>query len=374
MPGRPSSISNHLRERKAEIATVWVSLVRVELPELADLDQQTLLDHLPEFLDGLADWVDGDTRAARTKFTALIEGHAVQRLQRGIDLATLTKEYALLRSTIIRDLMVIPSSQLIIEQLARVNEGLDEAIHGAVRRYAHLRDQVRDRFIGILAHDLRNPLNGIAMASLHLADAKREDLQTLAVTMHRSAQRMSRMIADVIDLVRGHLGGGGLPVTLAAGDLGDITGEAVEELRLAHPRRSISLDLRGDLRGRWDRDRVLQLISNLVGNAIQHGEDPITVQVRESGDRRSLVLLVHNCGPVIPAELLSTLFDPLRLEMSDTRAGLGLGLYIVRQIALAHGAHCDVTSSAERGTTFTVTWPRALEATHERPIHAPASH
>lgn len=374
MPPRPSSISAHLRDRKAEIATVWDSLIRVEVPELATLGRHELLDHLPEFLDGLADWVDGDTKAARAKFATLSEGHAVQRFQRDIDLATLTREYALLRSTIIRDLMSIPSSQLMLEQLARVNEGLDEAIHGAVRRYAHLRDQIRDRFIGILAHDLRNPLNGIAMASVHLPTASKEDLEKLAETMRRSAIRMSRMIADVIDMVRGQLGGS-LPVIPAPANLGEIARDAISELQLAHPNRSISLRLQGDLHARVDHDRVVQLISNLVGNAIQHGEDPITVTVSEAPDKRSLVLAVHNRGPAIPTEKLSKLFDPLRLEDTDTRAGLGLGLYIVRQIALAHSARCDVTSNAEDGTTFTVTWPRSLlETQRERPAHAPPSH
>jgi hypothetical protein len=130
-----SSLSVHLRARKNEIATVWESLVRATVPALASLERSALLDHLPEFLEGLAHWIEGDTTSARSAFSALAEGHALQRLGYGIDLVTLTREYMLLRSTILRELMAAPAGEQGRELMVRLNEGIDEAIHEGVRRY-----------------------------------------------------------------------------------------------------------------------------------------------------------------------------------------------------------------------------------------------
>jgi signal transduction histidine kinase len=355
-----NAISAHLRTSKRAVVEAWELLVRTELLPLVVLDRSALLDHLPEFIEGLARWVEGDAEAARSAFTALAEGHAAQRLHNGIDLETLTREYALLRSTIMRELLAVPTSEQIREPMVRVNEGLDVAIHESVRRYTHLRDRVRDRFVGILAHDLRNPLGAISMASATImarTGQTGDELHRLGVTISRSAERMARMIDDVIEFARGHLGGG-IPVVLAPGDLGDLARQAVDELRIGHPERRITFDASGDLRGQWDRDRVIQAVSNLISNALQYGHDPIAIVVREAEDRQSITLTVNNQGPPIAAERLSHLFDPLQLETSSTRRGLGLGLYIVRQIALAHGAHCEVSSTEEEGTTFSVHWPR----------------
>ena len=170
---------------------------------------------------------------------------------------------------------------------------------------------------------------------------------------------MTRMIHDVIEFARGQLGGA-IPITLISGHLGDITREAVNELRIGHPDRVITLNETGDLRGRWDRDRVVQVVSNLVANALAYGEDPIAVLVTEAKDGEELRLSVNNRGPVIATDRLAVLFDPLRQETSDdARGGLGLGLYIVRHVALAHGARCEVSSTEADGTTFSVIWPRA---------------
>jgi hypothetical protein len=132
-------ISQYLRARKHEIAHSWESCVRAEVAALDGLDRSALIDHMPEFIEGLAGWIEGDTGAARAGFGALAEGHALQRLGHGIDLATLTTEYMVLRTTILRELMAVPSSEQAREWMMRVNEGIDAAVHEAVRRY----DQVR---------------------------------------------------------------------------------------------------------------------------------------------------------------------------------------------------------------------------------------
>jgi signal transduction histidine kinase len=237
---------------------------------------------------------------------------------------------------------------------------MDQAVNEAVKRYTMQRDRVRDRFIGILAHDLRNPLNTIAAAAgrvVSLAGGPGDERHRTGAMILRATERMARMIHDVIEFARGHLGGG-IPVALKPADLGEMCREVVDELHAAHPHRDLLITCTGDLAGYWDRDRVLQAMSNLVGNAIQHGTDPVRVLVEEVEDRQFIRTTVSNGGRAIPSEQLATIFDPFKNREPSSRGGLGLGLYIVRAVALAHGAQCVVQSSEGEGTRFTITWPR----------------
>lgn len=344
-------LSDHLRERKQAICDAWMAAVRAEMPQLDELDRSAVVDHLPEFVDGLGHWIDGDRDSARGGFDALVAGHALQRLGYGVDLATLTREYAIER----RVLLAEARDHATVDEVIALNEGMDEAILAAVRRYMEERDRLRDRFIGILGHDLRTPLNAIAMASSVLLGDPDEAKKKLGQTIARSSDRMTRMVRDVIDFARGNLGEG-IPVALVECDLGDICEDAIAELRIAHPGRKISVEVEGDLLGYFDLDRVMQAMSNVIGNAIQHGEDPIEVSVREASDRQSITTRVRNRGRAIPEEERGRLFDPYQ-RGTGPAAGLGLGLYIVQQIALAHGARCEVSSDTQT-TTVSIVWPR----------------
>lgn len=360
---RSNPVSEHIRNAASKIVELWTAAVAAELPRLAALERSAIINHLPEFMIGLANFIDQTLPVDGGTFTTLLEGHARQRLTNGIDLSTLIQEYALLRSVLMRVLRDVPTTPEIRDPMIRLDEGLDTAVRAAVQSYATLRDQTRDRFIGILAHDLRTPLSAVMTGANYLtAITESDDVKhRVAVAIEQSATRMARLIDDIFEFARGTLGGT-IPVQFREGDLGELAAIAVAELKVAHPKRDLRLELIGDLRGRWDADRILQVVSNLVANAFRHGADPVTVTVREGTSREELVLEVNDRGPPLPAERIRQLFDPTRLEVSKTRAGLGLGLYIVRQIALAHGARCDVQSSEAEGTTFTVRWPRALSA------------
>lgn len=352
-------ISDRLRARKQNISDKWETEVRDQIPRLRPLDSHTLCNHLPELLEALAKWIEGDEAGARDGFDALAEGHAVQRLGYGVDLATLTREYALLRSVLFRDCLVPAILESSPETLAQLNDGLDEAILQAVRRYALGRDEVRDRFIGILAHDLRNPLNTIAIAAERLLARANGDERVFhtARIIARSTDRMTRMIAQVISVAQEHLGGG-IPIALEPGDLGEICRETVDELATGHPERDVRIEVYGNVEGVWDRDRVIQAMSNLVGNALQHGLDPIRVIVREAVDRQSISTTVSNAGHAPTTEEVSAMFDPFRAT-SARRGGLGLGLYIVRAIARAHGARISTRQGEDgEGFLFTIIWPR----------------
>jgi PAS domain S-box-containing protein len=225
----------------------------------------------------------------------------------------------------------------------------------------------RDQMVGILGHDLRNPLGAVrALATLLL---RREDLPESAresvAEIGRAGQRMLEMIGTLLDFTRSRFGGG-LPVVPAAMDLAEVCRRVVGELRAAGRGGRIELDLRGNGRGTWDPGRIAQVVSNLVSNALEHGAKDGAVRVSLRGDGDDATLAVTNAGPPIPRELASVMFEPFcqgsALRDAAHARGLGLGLYIVRQVVSAHGGTISVDSSAERGTTFTVRLPRALAA------------
>lgn len=219
----------------------------------------------------------------------------------------------------------------------------------------------REEFIGILGHDLRTPLGAIlGSAHLLLRQGNLNEPQAKAVArIARSADRMSRMISDVLDFTQARLGGG-FSLARRDTDLSEVCRQAVDELLVAHPERRIDVAESGACHGVWDPDRLAQVVSNLVANAIKYGdaETPVRVTIDGSGDD-VVTLRVANEGKTIPPEMIPVLFRPF------TRAGtadgetksLGLGLYIVKQIVDAHGGAIEVTS-LDRVTTATVRLPR----------------
>lgn len=216
--------------------------------------------------------------------------------------------------------------------------------------------QLNETFVGILGHDLRNPLNAL-VAGLDLLST-----ETLSATGHnalermqRAATRMENMISELLDLTYARLAPGlGLARSRDEIDLRELLGRTIEELRAAHQREIL---LEGPpCTARGDAERLLQLFSNLIGNAIVHGTANTPITARIATESREAVVEVHNHG-AIPRELADTLFEPFQ-RARRTSGGLGLGLYIAQQIAQAHGGRVEVASSEREGTRFTVHLPR----------------
>jgi signal transduction histidine kinase len=170
---------------------------------------------------------------------------------------------------------------------------------------------------------------------------------------------MKRLIEDLLDLTRARLGGG-IPVHRERIDLGNVCRETVEEARALHADRKIELEIDGDVTGEWDPARLSQMLANLVSNALQHGDEGAPVVVKATGRTANVEIVVHNNGPVIPERLRGRLFEPMvRASEPDSRSGgLGLGLFIVREIVTAHHGEVEVSSTIEEGTTFRVRLPR----------------
>lgn len=234
-----------------------------------------------------------------------------------------------------------------------------------------LEDTVRQNelFAAVLAHDLRNPLGAI-MTAAHLALRRQEGeaagSKQNAKPLGRiisSGERMTAMIDQLLDFARVR-SGGGIEIHPRPSDLSELCAQAVGELELARPDCKIRRSLTGDQSGTWDPDRLLQVLSNLIGNAGQHGDPRVGVSIRIDGDERDHVTVtVENAG-VIPESLLPHIFDAFRStrHRRDQSRGLGLGLYIVREIVRAHGGTVEVTSSETAGTRFTIRLPRHASA------------
>jgi signal transduction histidine kinase len=218
--------------------------------------------------------------------------------------------------------------------------------------------ELREQFIAVLGHDLRNPLAAIAMGATML-QRKSHDPAAVASTaqrIERSARRMSGLINDVLDFARGRLGSG-IGVEFAeTTTLGLSLEGVVAELREAHPDRQVVSDIAVDAPLRCDPERIQQLLSNLLGNALSHGlaSAPVRVGAWLEGD--DVVIEVHNAGEPIPADRIDKVFAPF-WRQTAAREGLGLGLYICSQIARSHGGRLAVSSSAADGTTFAAHLP-----------------
>ena len=216
------------------------------------------------------------------------------------------------------------------------------------QRYARLMEV----FISVLTHDLRNPLTAIIAASRMLKPGH-DDTARSAQRIRQSADRMARLIDQLLDFSRIRMGAG-LPLDLREIDLAPLGQQVLAELEVAYPERRIRLEERGSLAGTWDRDRLAQLLSNLGGNACQHGDDyPVEITL-DGSDATVVRIAVVNRGS-IPDELIPDLFEPGARQGAS--GGLGLGLYIAQQIASAHGGSIEVTSSATT-TRFLVELPR----------------
>ncbi len=222
----------------------------------------------------------------------------------------------------------------------------------------------RERFIAILAHDLRTPLTALRLGSQILTrrSVTESVAKDIGLRIEATTKRMDRMIADLLDFTRSRQGGG-MPVFLTDADLEPICRGVIEEVQLAVPHRTITFESHGNTRGRCDVGRVQQILSNLVSNAVDYSPEGAVVRVTLRGIESTIALEVQNPGEVIPAETLLALFDPFRRGASESTSsrrsrGLGLGLYIVEQIARAHGGRVVARSTEESGTSFTVTLPK----------------
>jgi phosphoserine phosphatase RsbU/P len=223
-----------------------------------------------------------------------------------------------------------------------------------------LRDRAlfAEQMVGIVSHDLRNPLSAILMGIQLLGRTEGERRARVVGHVRTSAERAQRLIEELLDFTKARVGQG-LSVKLGPIDLHEITAQVVDELMLAFPDRVITHLSSGSGECIADPDRLAQLIGNLVSNAATYGRPGTPIVVRSEVDSANALLTVHNQGEPIPPALLATVFEPMvrGVPEGSSARNVGLGLFIVNEIAKAHGGAMEVTSSSAEGTTFTLRFP-----------------
>lgn len=374
----PSPLASLLRRRKDDLIQRWT--VRVlndpDVPQANRLDRPRLIDHIPEILDVLIRGLErrtgetGEESGRSVGVSAPAERHAQLRILHGYSLAEALRELSHLRCALI-ELRFEEGVVLEAEEILMLHSTIDEMMGlGAVevermsRVAAEEEIAFRDYFMAILGHDLRNPLNSIvfSVATLMKDDDAASPRTKALRRISAATERIGHMLDDLMDLSRSRLGGG-LPLNVCPTNMGVVCAGVVEEFEGARQTVPLVLETRGDLDGLWDSHRLMQLVSNLVGNAIEFSTPgaPVRVSAEDSGP--AVLVRVHNEGRPIPSDVLPTLFDPFRQGSQEGRerrgVGLGLGLFIAQQIARAHGGSIKVESEEGSGTTFTARLPRS---------------
>ena len=361
------------------IIAEWEKFART-VPIAENMDRAALRDHVVDLLKFIAKdlethqtaWEQSEKSKGRqdsedTKDSPG-EKHAEQRFTGGFDTVEMLSEFRALRASVIklwdRD---ETQTERDFKDLVRFNEAIDQIMTESLARYSEKINDARTLFLGTLMHDLRNPLNAILMSAqflLHLGNMDNKQIQLIS-QIEASTGRITNLVSALIDEVRIRLGKG-VPLSPAPMNMEEAVHQAVREIRAANPQRRVSLVTAGNLEGQWDNDRIGQMLSNLMGNAIQHGipEEEISVEAKEIPD--GIMISVKNQGVPIPKALLPMIFDPLTRGMGKAQAqsasgSLGLGLFITKGIIEAHGGKIIVESTEAGGTIFTVQLPRAVQ-------------
>lgn len=272
-------------------------------------------------------------------------------------------------SDVFHDLAVFPAADRrkyereLLAEKKRAQESLESERKAqvALEQAAQQRAIFGEQLVGIVSHDLRTPLSVIILGANVLASNEMSPVQSRTLArMTAAANRATRLIADLLDFTQSRLGGG-LKMQKSESDLHGIVADAADELKAAWPGRMIEHRQLGAGLAYVDPDRFVQIVTNLASNALTYGTAEREVTITSSMNEHRATVSVHNWGPTIPTTLRQHIFEPLRRGEHQVKLGsrsVGLGLYIVQEISLAHGGTVELESSEAEGTTFTVTVPR----------------
>jgi signal transduction histidine kinase len=367
-----------LRHMEA-ILKEWEAFAATQLPAAATMTPLALRDHAKQILLAIAKDLSApqtkQAQAEKSKGNAphliwapetAAETHAILRAQSGFDINQLAAEYRALRASVLRLWMDAcrPHDPNLVD-VVRFNEGVDQAIAESINYFSTQVDQARNLLLGMLGHDMRSPLNTMLTTASYLAALNAgANVAEAASRLIRGGNALKSLLDDLVDFNR-IMFGLGINLALADIDLAAVFSDELEQLRGAPPGRRLELEVIGDARGRWDGPRLQQLLRNLVSNAIKYGTPDAPVQVVIVGTAAEVRFEVTNSGPTIEPSALEQIFEPLQRgpaagQNDHTEGNVGLGLYIVREIARAHGGEVDARSDAGE-TVFTVRLPRRSE-------------
>jgi signal transduction histidine kinase len=364
-------------ERDMEaILSEWETFAAAQLPAAVDMDSLALRDHAEQLLRAIVKDIGSpqneEEREQKSKGRAArpieardteAETHALLRAQSGFTISQLAAEYRSLRASVLHLwTKACEPSAIDPRDVLRFNEAIDQTVAESVAFFSAQVENERNLFLGMLGHDMRGPLQVIQLTTMYLSklDAG-TDVATCAARLSKSARSLKALLDDLLDFNRTKLGLG-ITISPATVDLAEAFSAELEQLRAANPGRSIELEVGSDVRGVWDINRLNQLLGNLVVNALKYGASGSPVKIVLNGLAVEVKFSVHNRGPKIEQSALAQIFEPLKRGLDHPLVaggdgGMGLGLYIAREIAIAH--HGDISAkSDEDETVFTVRLPR----------------
>ena len=302
--------------------------------------------------------------------TSAANDHGSDRASLGYTPSQMVAEFRALRASVLRlwSKERHASRAESLDEVTRFNESIDQLLAESVAKYTQDVDHAKDLLLGVLGHDLRNPLGAIMMSAAGMIRRESPDWPHLKSVSRilTSGQRMNGMISDLLDFTRTRLGRG-IPLTYGKLDLSILCQDTAEEIAAFHPQVIVDFHTDGPQHGHWDGGRIAQMLSNLLANAVQHGQPNSPVRVILRGSPDSVLLSVENQGAVIPPADLKDIFSPfVQLDPAKGEArkdrNLGLGLYIAQAIVAAHRGTIKVESRLT-GTAFRVQLPRAPSPT-----------
>lgn len=369
-------LSQFITESADRIIAEWEVFARSCIPAANTMDLEERRDHVAGMLKAISKDLEtpqtkreqsekaiGNDDAHVDSHTAST-AHGTERAASGYTAAQMVSEFRALRASVLRLWAEAQSefNRANLDEITRFNEAIDQLLAESMTKYAQDVDRLKDVFLGVLGHDLRNPLGAIMMSATLIMTKQGPEWEhsKTAARIVTSGTRMEGLIGDLLDFTRARLGAG-IPIMRTEVDLDAECRKTVDEIAAFHPGCNMSFQATGELRGLWDSARIAQALSNLLGNAVQHGAQhgPIAVTLR--GEAERVVLSVHNEGRPIPKRYLKDIFNPFRqLDPGHAKSNVGLGLYIVEAIVTAHGGTVDVESSDD-GTTFTIRLPRVAK-------------
>jgi hypothetical protein len=376
-------LADFIEQNMEAVVAEWGAFAQTRIPAAATMTTREVRNHAQEMLVAIAkDLRHGQSEGQRSRKSrgladALPEertaasAHGLFRHLSGFDLIQVASEFRALRATVLRlwkdKAGVLDAAAL--EDVTRFNESIDQSLAESIASYSAKIDESRDTFLAILGHDLRGPLASLS----NCIELQADPLQSPALrdrTAHiawRSVQSMTEILTDLFEYTRTRLGGG-VEVLPEPGDIGEFCEECLEQTRAAYPKLRFKFSRSGKLWAQFDSARIRQVLTNLLTNAVQHGDRTSPIHFTVERDSSHIRMVVRNQGAVIPPDALQVIFNPLvQVAQSESEpherptTSLGLGLFIAREIAAAHGGSISVTSTHDAGTTFTVRLPRAAD-------------
>jgi signal transduction histidine kinase len=370
-------LAKFITANSKRIIAEWGEFARLDLPAASQLDLDQRRDHV----EGMLKTIAGDLDTPQTKreqaskskgrddahveSATAANAHGTDRAATGFSPVDVISEFRALRASVLRLWSEAQNecSRENLEEATRFNEAIDQLLVESMTRYAHDVERAKDMYLGVLGHDLRNPLGAIMMSATVMMTHGGSDgpHSKTASRILNAGTRMDALIGDLVDFTRSRLGTAGMPIVRAEMDMEMVCRQVVDEITAFHPRCVVHFKASGELIGQWDSGRIGQALSNLVGNAFQHGSQNAPIDVTLRGEAHHVVLTVHNKGLRIPKSQLHHIFNPFKqLEPSakpNSSRSIGLGLYIVQSIVTAHRGTIEVDST-DGGTTFTARLPR----------------